>query len=136
MNLEARVKELEAELEKYKMRVEELEVELEKRKNMPKGGNTHKVPITVVNGDLNNSILSRRNLVNSLEGFMSKVENKVNRSGKSYKDWKKAMEFARKDKYIKKYAKEANVQITARNLERWYKYYVTNEIKLNTSKKK
>lgn len=137
MNLEVRVKELEEELEKYKLRVNELEQELEKRKRkMPKGGNVHKeASICCRNGE--SSILFRRKLINSLEKFKSKVDTgKVDKNGKGYTDWKKAMEFARNDKYIKAYAKQAGVQITARNLDRWYKYYVTHEIQLNTSKKK
>lgn len=134
MNLEERVKELEAELEKYKMRVKELEAELSKKKKMPKGGNVHKTP-KILEGKEDSSILSRRKFINSLEKFMSKAEGKVDKNGKGYTCWKEAVKFAKQDKYIKKYTKEAGVQITARNLERWYKHYVTHEIELNTSKK-
>ncbi|MCI6669013.1 MAG: hypothetical protein MSH12_12750 [Romboutsia timonensis] len=105
--LEAKVKEL----EEAKLRIKELELQLSKKMKMPKGGNTHKVP--------NSSILFKC----SLRTFMDKVEVKKNINGKEYKDWKKAMQYAKSDSYIQDYAKKYNVQITQRNLERWYKHY-------------
>lgn len=141
MNLEARIKELEEELEKYKLRVKELESELEKRKKMPKGGNTHVIPsnitITKVRGKKKETmagILFMHKLRASLNEFMSKVETRVNKSGREYRDWRKAMEFAKSDENIKLYASAVNVQITHKNLERWYKCHVTREITLNTTK--
>uniref|UniRef100_UPI00319E2AC2 hypothetical protein n=1 Tax=Clostridioides difficile TaxID=1496 RepID=UPI00319E2AC2 len=124
---------------KYKMRVEELEVELSKKKKMPKGGNVHAVPgtITKVRGkkiETIPGILFMHKLRVSLKEFMSKVEPRVDRNGRKYNDWRKAMEFAKSDENIKLYASAMDVQITHRNLERWYKYHVTREITLNTTK--
>lgn len=141
IHLGERIKELEAEVEKYKERVAELEAELERRKKkgMPRGGNTHKIPkglvsVTATGGSEKRDIMySLANLRTSLISFMELSEHKVSKTGKEYISWKKAMEYAKKDMYIKKYAKQAGVQITARNLVRWYKYHVTNEIELNTS---
>ncbi len=139
IHLGNKIKELEAELKKYKERVAELEAQVEiRKKRMPNGGNTHKVPVGLAFPNCSGPRdieQSERLFRNSLRRFMDLSESKVYKSGKGYICWKKAMEFARKDKYIKQYAKVAGVQITARNVERWYKHYVTHEIQLNTSKK-
>ncbi|MCP8421212.1 hypothetical protein NMF54_18885 [Clostridioides difficile] len=115
INLEDRVKELEAELEEARLKIQELEAKLSNKKQMPKGGNVHVWGGVLMKAHLN--------------VFMSKVEIKVNKNGKEYKDWRKAMEYAKNDSVIKDYAKKANVQITQKNLERWYKAY-NNQIKL------
>lgn len=115
---------LKIELNESNNKIKELNEEIVKKKSMPKGGNAHKR-----GGILFSNSLRRI----KREHFKIKTYQTGQKKGEQYEYWADVVKYAKKDKEIKKYAKDNNVEITGRNIKRWLDAY-DGKVKINYKK--